>query len=155
MGPHLFVCTVWRERRACPLEELKGCPRWTWAFCRYWVRFSGGVLIHILNMQSCNKAKGSDNTPRTREDIVKPRPSHQQGSPLHTLCGQNKTRLCWRSDVTTAIITIAKNPCDCPFPLKTECLCVFTPTTTTEACGICIENGNIYVDHLILLRVSG
>lgn len=110
MGPHLFVCTVWRERRACPLEELKGCPQWMWAFCWYWERFSGGVLIHILNMQSYNKAKGTDNTPRTREDIVKPRPSHKQGSPLHTLCGQNKTRLCWRSYVTTAIHYHSKKP---------------------------------------------
>ena len=35
------------------------------AFCWDWVRFSGGVLIHILNMLSSNKAGGADNIPRT------------------------------------------------------------------------------------------
>lgn len=110
MGPHLFVCTVWRERRACPLEELKSCPQWMWAFCWDWVRFSGGVLIHILNMQSYNKAKGTDNIPGTRAHIVKPWPPSRIGKSTSQVCGQNKMSLCSCTDVTTAVHYHSKKP---------------------------------------------
>lgn len=105
MGPSsFFVNAVWRETRACPLEELKSCPRSVWAFCWDWVRFSGGVLIHIWNVQSYNKAKGSDNVPATRERIVELRPPSQIGKSTSRVCGRSKMCFClWPQPfITTA-----------------------------------------------------
>lgn len=73
MGPHLFLSAWCEEGRARPLEELKSRP----GLCWDWERFSGGVLIHILNMQSYNKAKGSNNIPGAGGLLwSRDRPSH-------------------------------------------------------------------------------
>lgn len=63
----IFLSARCEEGGARPLEQLKSRP----GLCWDWVHFSGGVLIHILNMQSYNKAKGTNNIPGTRELIVK------------------------------------------------------------------------------------
>lgn len=63
----IFLSARCEEGSARPLEELKSRP----GLCWDWVHFSGGVLIHIWNMQSYNKAKGTNNIPGTREPIVK------------------------------------------------------------------------------------
>lgn len=120
----IFLSVRCEEGRARPLEELESHP----GLCWDWVHFSGGLLIHILNMQSYNKAKGTNNIPGTRELIVKALTLHNSVDSIKRLF----VHACMEPEQFFFSFYDRKSPLDHLFPLKKGVCKIFSPHTATK-----------------------
>lgn len=139
----IFLSVRCEEGRARPLEELKSHP----GLCWDWVHFSGGLLIHILNMQSYNKAKGTNNIPETRELIVKALTLHNSVDSIKRLFVHARME----PEQIFFFFDHRKSPLDHLFPLKKGVCRIFSFTQRQKSLWyLC---GNIYLHHLIIKTV--
>lgn len=134
----IFLSAWCEEGRARPLEELKSRPGLCWA----WVRFSGGVLIHILNMQSYNKAKGSNNIPGPGGLLwSRDRPSH-----FTALWTVQKDSLFMRS-CNQSSLSDRQKPLDYLFPLKKGACRIFSSLLLPKYALVCVQKRPFGSDH--------